>query len=200
MSGTCETSLMHVDEENILASFTGRLIEIAHQTDSTVTCTDMIRTLDALQLPAIALNSRGVVLDMTHAASPFLDQNVQIKNNRLLLQNSEARAVLRESLAQLRDGPQAWAVLAATLLRAGKPPVILRLWPCRTPDSPPEEAMYAILTFTSIDAAQEKAGQVSCENILQFRKSETQHPSLPAADGGKTGEVVPLPRRNRFLV
>ena len=79
-----EVGSLRAEEERILASFTRRLIEIAAVSGAHETTSSPITALNAMQLPAIALDQHGLVADANAAADAVFDQNINIKDRRLL--------------------------------------------------------------------------------------------------------------------
>ncbi|MGH6841036.1 MAG: hypothetical protein ACREDV_02940, partial [Methylocella sp.] len=86
-----EVCNLRAEEERILASFTRRLIEIAAGTGqgSSVAPT---AALEAMRLPAIALDQDGFVAEVNAAAEAIFDNDVKIKERRLFVRDAAARA------------------------------------------------------------------------------------------------------------
>jgi hypothetical protein len=73
------------EEERILATFTQRLIEIAAASGARRSDTTATAVLNAMRLPAIALDRHGFVVDANAAAEVVFDDNVKIKDHRLFV-------------------------------------------------------------------------------------------------------------------
>ena len=116
------------EEERILASFTARLIEIAAAGDRGP-CTSPTAALNAMRLPAIALDEHGFVADVNTAADAVFDQNIKIKDRRLFIRDPDARTLLKEAINQLKDLPRPAPFEPVIVPRTDKLPVIVRIWP-----------------------------------------------------------------------
>src|SRR5208283_6173832 len=94
---------LRTEEERILASFTGRLIEIASVAGAPGSGTSPTAVLNAMRLPAIALDQHGLVADVNAAAEAVFDQNINIKDRRLFVRNPDARTLLKNAVDQLKE-------------------------------------------------------------------------------------------------
>ena len=91
-----------VEEEPIFASFTQRLIEFAAVSGAHETAASPIAALNAMRLPAIALNQHGLVAEVNAAADAVFDQNINIKDRRLFVRDPDARTLLKNAVDQLK--------------------------------------------------------------------------------------------------
>jgi DNA-binding CsgD family transcriptional regulator len=117
------------EEERILASFTRRLVEIAVAAGERGPCTAPTAALNAMRLPAIALDQRGFVTDVNAAADTVFDQNIKIKDRQLFIRDPDARTLLKEAIEQLKDLPRLAPFEPVIVPRTDKLPVIVRIWP-----------------------------------------------------------------------
>jgi len=101
-----EVCNLRAEEERILASFTQRLIEIAAVSGAHETASSPIAALNAMRLPAIALDQHGLVADVNAAADAVFDQNINIKDRRLFVRNPDARTLLKNAVDQLKELPR----------------------------------------------------------------------------------------------
>jgi hypothetical protein len=113
-SDVCQLSS---EEENILTSFTRRLGKIAAVAGARGS-TSAVDVLNTMLVPAIALDRRGFVTNVTAAAYALFEDDIKIKDNRLFVRNFEARAFLKGALDEL-TGP-------VKSLRADSPIVVQR--------------------------------------------------------------------------
>jgi hypothetical protein len=90
-----EACNLTAEGERILASFTRRLIEIA-PSGARGSDTSPAAALNAMRLPAIALDQHGFVAEVNAAAETIFDNDVKIKDRRLFVRDPAARAVLKE--------------------------------------------------------------------------------------------------------
>jgi DNA-binding CsgD family transcriptional regulator len=123
-----EVYQLHAEEERILASFTQRLIEIAAVSGARGSGTS---ALDAMRLPAIALDQNGLVVDANAAAEIVFDDNIKIKDKRLFVRDPVSRTLLKEAIDQLKTLPRldSLALEPVIVPRMDKLPVIVRIWP-----------------------------------------------------------------------
>ena len=130
-----EVGCLLAEEERILASFTRRLDEITAIAAARGLSTSPTVALNAMNLPTIALDWRGFVVDVTEAADEVFDDDFKIKDNkRLFIRDPEAREFLKEALKQLRT-PRLipLALKPFVVQRRGQLPVVVRIWPFAGP-------------------------------------------------------------------
>ncbi|MGA7657088.1 MAG: hypothetical protein WCA96_09955, partial [Methylocella sp.] len=96
-----EVSHLRAEEERILASFTRRLIEIASVAGAPGSGTSPTAALNAMRLPAMALDQDGFVADVNATADAVFDHNIKIKDRRLFVRDPGARTLLKEAIDQL---------------------------------------------------------------------------------------------------
>jgi DNA-binding CsgD family transcriptional regulator len=145
-SAVCQ---LGAEEERILASFTQSLIEIAAVGCA---CTSATEVLNAMRLPAISIDRRGIIVDVNAAADAVFDSDVKIKDKRLFLRDLEARAILKASLNALTNPANLKSLLAEPIVaqRRQKFPVILRIWPCEGPTQSFEQEVHALVTLNAL--------------------------------------------------
>jgi DNA-binding CsgD family transcriptional regulator len=147
-----EASILGAEEEGIFATFTRRLIEIAAVSGARGAAASPTATLNAMRLPAIALDRRGFVVDANAAAEVVFDNNIRIKDRRLFVRDPDSRNLLKESIDQLTGPPRpnALAVEPVVVPRMDKLPVIVRIWPFEGPSHPPAQEVRALLTLNAL--------------------------------------------------
>jgi DNA-binding CsgD family transcriptional regulator len=147
-----EVCNLRAEEERILASFTQRLIEIAAVSGAHETASSPIAALNAMRLPAIALDQHGFVADVNAAADAVFDQNINIKDRRLFVRNPDARTLLKNAVDQLKELPRldSLALEPVIVPRMDKLPVILRIWPFDGPAPQPGQEVRALLTLNAL--------------------------------------------------
>ncbi len=132
-----EVSYLRAEEERILASFTRRLMEIAAIPGALGTGSSPTAALNAMRLPAIALDRHGYVADANAAAEVVFDDNIRIKDRRLFVRDPNSRSLLKEAIDQLTN-PQRLdppALEPVIVPRVDKLPVIVRIWPFEGADA-----------------------------------------------------------------
>jgi DNA-binding CsgD family transcriptional regulator len=147
-----EVGNVRATEEHILASFTQRLIEIASVAGARGSATSPTAALNAMRLPAIALDRHGFVVDANAASEVIFDDNIRIKNRRLFVRDPDSRTLLKEAIDQLARPPipNALAGEPVVVPRMDKLPVIVRIWPFEGPSHPPAQEVRALLTLNAL--------------------------------------------------
>jgi len=138
------------EEERILASFTRRLIEIAAVAGGRGSGTSPTAALNAMRLPAIALDQHGFVADVNAAADAVFDHNIKIKDKRLFIRDPSARTLLKDAIDQLKDLPRLSPFEPVIVPRMDKLPVIVRIWPFDGPAHQPGQDVRALLTLNAL--------------------------------------------------
>jgi len=143
---------LRAEEERILASFTRRLIEIAAVAGAQGPVSSPTAALNAMRLPAIALDQHGFVADVNAAAETIFDNDVKIKDRRLFVRDPAARALLKEVIDQLRTAPRLNPVATDPIIvqRQDKMPVIVRIWPFDWAANLPVRDVRALLTLNAL--------------------------------------------------
>ena len=143
---------LRAEEERILASFTRSLIEIASVAGAPGSGTSPTAALNAMRLPAIAIDQHGLVADANAAAEAVFDQNINIKDRRLFVRNPDARTLLKNAVDQLKELPRLDSLALEPLIvpRIDKLPVIVRIWPFDGPAHQPGQEVRAILTLNAL--------------------------------------------------
>jgi DNA-binding CsgD family transcriptional regulator len=146
-----EACNLRAEDERILASFTRRLIEIA-PSGPRGSAASLTAALNAMCLPAIALDQTGFVADVNAAAEAVFDDNVKIKDRRLFVRDPEARVLLKEAVDQLRTSPRLNPLATDPIIvqRRDKMPVIVRIWPFDGAAHVPTQEVRALLTFNAL--------------------------------------------------
>jgi DNA-binding CsgD family transcriptional regulator len=147
-----EVGSLRVEEECILASFTGRLIEIASAAGASGSGTSPTAALNAMRLPAMALDQHGFVADVNATADAVFDHNIKIKARRLFVRDPAARTLLKEAIDQLTamTRPNPLVMEPIIVPRTDKLPVIVRIWPFDGPTHQPGQEVRALLTLNAL--------------------------------------------------
>jgi DNA-binding CsgD family transcriptional regulator len=137
-------------EERILASITRRLIEISatagvHGVSSTA-------ALNAMRLPAIALDQHGLVTDVNAAAEAIFDNDVKIKDRRLFVRDPDSRTRLKDAFENLRLSPRFNPLITEPIIvqRQEKLPVIIRVWPCYGQATTGTQDLSIVMTLSAL--------------------------------------------------
>ena len=147
---------LRAEEEHILASFTRRLIEIAAVAGALGPGTSPAAALNAMRLPAIALDQHGFVAEANAAAEAVFDNDVMIKDRRLFVRDPDARARLKDAIDQLTTLPRRNPLVTEPVIvqRQHKLPVIVRIWrfdgAAQLPAHLPVPEVRALLTLNAL--------------------------------------------------
>ena len=143
---------LRAEEERILASFTGRLIEIASVAGAQGSGTSPTAVLNAMRLPAIALDQHGFVADVNTTADAVFDHNIKIKDRGLFVRDPDARTLLKDAIDQLKELPRLDPLVLEPVIvpRLDKLPVIVRIWPFDGPAHQPGQEVRALLTLNAL--------------------------------------------------
>jgi DNA-binding CsgD family transcriptional regulator len=147
-----QVSNLRAEEERILASFTRRLIEIAEVAGARGSGPSPTAALNAMRLPAIALDQHGFVTEVNAAAEAVFDNDFRIKDRRLFVRDPAARALLKDVIDQLRTAPRLNPLATDPIIvqRQDKMPVIVRIWPFDGAAHLPAEELRALLTLNAL--------------------------------------------------
>jgi DNA-binding CsgD family transcriptional regulator len=147
-----EVCNLRAEEERILASFTRRLIEIAAVTAARGSAPAPTAALNAMRLPAIALDQHGFVAEVNAAAETIFDNDVKIKDRRLFVRDPAARALLKDAIDQLRTSPRLNPLATDPIIvqRQDKLPVLVRVWPFNGAAHRPAQDVSALLTLNAL--------------------------------------------------
>ncbi|HEY4847511.1 MAG TPA: helix-turn-helix transcriptional regulator [Methylocella sp.] len=147
-----EVCNLRAEEERILASFTRRLIEIAAVAGTRGSGTSPTAALNAMRLPAIALDQHGFVAEVNAAAEAVFDNDFRIKDRRLFVRDPAARALLKEAIDQLKTSPRLNPLATEPIIvqRQDKLPVIVRTWRFDGAAHLPAQEVGALLTLNAL--------------------------------------------------
>ncbi len=141
---------LRAEEERILASFTRRLIEFASVAGAPGSGTSPTAALNAMRLPAIAIDQHGFVVDVNATADAVFDHNIKIKDRRLFVRDPDARTHLKDAIDQLKDLARRAPFEPVIVPRTDKLPVIVRIWPFAGPAHQPGQEVRALLTLNAL--------------------------------------------------
>jgi hypothetical protein len=144
-----EVDNLGAEEERFLASFTWCLIEIVAVAAAKGSAPSPTAALNALRLPAIALDQHGFVTEVNASAEAVFDNDFRINDRRLFVRDPEARALLNDAIDQLKTSPRPDPLATDPIIvqRQGKLPVIVRMWRFDGAAHRPAQEVRALLTF-----------------------------------------------------
>jgi len=140
----------------VLAQLSQRLTETAtlSQAVGRAVLAGMTNVLELVNQPALALSRSGFVLDTNPAAEQVFDNDICVRNRRLVLHDKRAASALAAFIDQLRTTPDT-AVLECppiVVQRREKRPLILRILPVDGAARNPFLGARALLVFHDLDA------------------------------------------------
>ncbi len=147
-----EADNLGAEEERILASFTRRLIEMAAVAGARGSGPSPAAALNAMRLPAIALDQHGFIDEANAAAEAVFDNDFRIKDRRLFVRDPAARALLKDAIDQWRTLPRLNPLATDPIIvqRRDKMPVIVRIWPFDGAAHLPAQEVRALLTLNAL--------------------------------------------------
>ncbi len=147
-----EVCNLRAEEERILSSFTQHLIEIAAVAGARGSAPSPTAALNAMRLPAIALDQQGFVVEANAAAEAVFDNDFRIKDRRLFVRDPAARALLKDAIDQWRTLPRLNPLATDPIIvqRRDKMPVIVRIWPFDGAAHLPAQEVRALLTLNAL--------------------------------------------------
>jgi DNA-binding CsgD family transcriptional regulator len=152
LGGNSEVCQLGREEERNLAFFTRRSIEIGAIAGAHGSGMSTIDVLNAMRLPAIALDRRGCVVDANAAADAVFDNDINVKDRRLFVRDLAARALLKASLDDLTNPANLKSLISEPIIvqRPDKLPVIVRIWPFERVAHSPEQDVRALVTLNAL--------------------------------------------------
>jgi DNA-binding CsgD family transcriptional regulator len=126
------------------------LIEIASAAGARGSGASPTAALNAMRLPAIAVDQHGVVVDVNATADVVFDDDIKVKDRRLFIRDPQARTHLKEAIDQLKTPASLRPIEPVIVPRLEKLPVIVRIWPFDGPSHQPGQEVRALLTFNAL--------------------------------------------------
>ncbi len=142
-------------DKRVLATLSRRLTETATLSTAVgrVALVSATGALAAVRQPAIAIDRLGRVLDCNAAADAIFDDDIHVKNQRLVLRDKDAKRRFDDFTTQLMTTRETAALDAApiTAAREGRRPVIIRALPVPPAARNPFLGARVLLTLTSLE-------------------------------------------------
>ena len=183
-----EVSNLRVEEERILASFTRRLIEIAHS-GARGSARSPAATLNAMRLSAIVLDQHGFVAEVNAAAEAVFDNDFRIKDRRLFVRDPTARALLKDAIDELKTSPRCSPLATEPIIvqRHDKLPVIVRTWRFDGAAQGSAQDMRALLT---VNAFAPTPGPPAADPARTFRLTPSEAKLASVIARGASPEIA----------
>jgi DNA-binding CsgD family transcriptional regulator len=120
-------------DKRLLARLAPRLTETATLATAVgrVALTSMTNVLNQVRQPALVISRNGMVLSTNAAAEAGFDDEIRIRDRRLVVRDKRALAKLDQLVDLIRSTPDSAALPAAPIpvRRTAKPPVVIRVLP-----------------------------------------------------------------------
>ena len=131
-------------------SCTRHLVESAAVAAARGSGTSPAAAINAMRLPAIALDQHGFVAEVNAAAEAVFDNDFRIKDRRLFVRDPDARSRLKDAIDQLKTLPRHNPSVIEPIIvqRRDKLPVIvrMRIWRSDGAAYLPAQEVCALLT------------------------------------------------------
>jgi DNA-binding CsgD family transcriptional regulator len=141
-------------EKKLLARLAPRLTETATlaTTIGRIALTSITDVLSHVRQPALVLDRQGMVLSTNAAADVGFDEEIRVRDRRLVVRDKKAVAKLDRLMDLVRSAPEATALSASPILvrRTAKPSVVIRVLPV---DGPARNAFLGarvLLVFSNL--------------------------------------------------
>ena len=152
---TAEEGPFEEAEKRLLAPLSQRLTEVASLSTAVgrIALTSALNALNAVCQPAIAIDRVGRVLDTNAAAEALFDEQICIRNRRLLVADARARSCLEKLIDQIRVTSDMAALPCESVIisRQQKGPVIARCLPVHRAAQTPFLGARALLILTTVE-------------------------------------------------
>ena len=143
-------------DKNILGQLAPRLTEVATLSRAVgqATLTGMTNALGRVDQPALALDRSAFVLDINRLANQLFDDEVRVRNRRLVVRDRRAMAALDAFIDQLRLTPDMTTlpVMPIVVHRFGKRPLVISVLPIDGAARTPFLGARVLLTFSDLGA------------------------------------------------
>ena len=142
------------ESKPVLAQLSRRLSDAAtlSKAVSRAALTGCTNALDLVQLPALAINRLGRVLDTNAAAEATFDHELRVQDRRLFIGDQNASIEFGRFITRMRNASETGFVLTNPILvrRRAKPPVLIRVLPIEPAARSPFLGARALLLLTDL--------------------------------------------------
>jgi DNA-binding CsgD family transcriptional regulator len=141
-------------EKKLLALLAPRLTETATLATAIgrIALTTITDVLSQVRQPALVLDRQGMVLRTNAVADAGFDEDIRVRNRRLVVRDKKALAKLDQLMDLVRSAPDTTALSASPILvqRTAKPPVVIRVLPVDGPAGSAFLGARAMLVFSNL--------------------------------------------------
>jgi DNA-binding CsgD family transcriptional regulator len=143
------------NDKRVLAHLSQPLTEITSLSTAVgrIALSSATNALNAVRKPAIAIDRLGFVLDANAGAEALFDENIRIRNRRLVVGDADAKGCLDKLTDRLRITSDMATLPCEPVVirRREKSPVVLRVLPVHGAARTPFLGARALLTLTAIE-------------------------------------------------
>jgi DNA-binding CsgD family transcriptional regulator len=109
--------------------------------------------MDAIRQPAVALDRLGFVLDVNRDADALFDSNVYVKNRRLVVADTEAKACIEDLVERVRVTSDMATLPCEPIIvrRDGRSPIIMHILPVHGAARAPFLGARVLLALTAVE-------------------------------------------------
>ena len=147
-----------------LGGLSARLSEVANlsQAVGRAALSGMTNALNLVKQPAMAVDSRGYVLDVNAAAEQLFDAELSVRKRRLIVRDRSAKLQLDALADQLRAATDTAPLLAMPIVvrRRLKQPLVIRVIPIPASSRSPFLGARVLLVFSDLNRAPTAQGDL----------------------------------------
>ncbi len=147
-----------------LGGLSARLSEVANlsQAVGRAALSGMTNALNLVKQPAMAVDSRGYVLDVNAAAEQLFDAELSVRKRRLIVRDRSAKLQLDALADQLRAATDTAPLLAMPIvvIRRLKQPLVIRVIPIPASSRSPFLGARVLLVFSDLNRAPTAQGDL----------------------------------------
>lgn len=173
----------HRHEKRILATLAARLTETATLSNAVgyAALTSATSALDLVGQPTLALDRLGCVLDLSASTAPLFDNELYIRDRRLMMRDPRAASALSTLVDQLRTTPDTMPLCALPIVvhRTARPPLLIRILPIDGAARTPFLGARALLTFSTIEPKRGPDAKLLAD-IFRLTRAESEVAALVA--------------------
>jgi DNA-binding CsgD family transcriptional regulator len=143
------------EDKRTLAQLSQRLTEVASLSAAVghIALSSATNAMNAVRQPAIAVDRLGFVLNVNPDAAALFDANIYVKNKRLIVADTEAKACIENLIDRLRVTSDMATLPCDPIIirRHGKSPVISHILPVHAGARTPFLGARVLLALTAVE-------------------------------------------------
>jgi DNA-binding CsgD family transcriptional regulator len=171
------------EDKRLLAELSQRLSQAATLSYAVgrLVVQGMTNALQLVHQPAVALERSGAVLGMNPAAEQLFDDEFRVRNRRVFVRDTKARAALDLLIDEIRTSPDMEALPTAPIVvrRQRKRPLIIRILPVDGAARTPFLGARALLALSDLNC-EAKPDSTAFAKAFGLSRAETALASLLA--------------------